>query len=159
MKWSPRTVNSEIRPASLKLRSSFDIVPGSASTNRLACGYGYDLGCAPHAFVWDFGDGQRATGSQGTHVFARSGTYEVMLTMANCVSWISSGKTRPSSIRGDEQRGSLLHSLADFLEVHRLHGHACCDRVGIAAGGPPEGAHRRIERGAKFADVNGLYDR
>jgi len=55
----------------------------SESIGFVASGYGYDFGCAPHAFVWDFADGQQATGNNVTHVFSRSNTYEVTLTIAN----------------------------------------------------------------------------
>ena len=44
---------------------------------------GYDLGCAPHTFDWDFGDGGHSTDKETTHTYAAAGTYSIKMTVKN----------------------------------------------------------------------------
>jgi PKD repeat protein len=60
---------------------------GNCSTSEsvafVAQSSGYDYGCAPHTFTWDFGDGGSGTGTNTTHAYTVQGTYTVTLTVKN----------------------------------------------------------------------------
>ena len=40
---------------------------------------GYNLGCAPHTFLWTFGDGATSAQQNATHAYAAAGNYDISL--------------------------------------------------------------------------------
>jgi PKD repeat protein len=44
---------------------------------------GYSFSCSPYTWSWNFGDGQSATISQPTHIYASGGSYNVILTITD----------------------------------------------------------------------------
>ncbi len=65
------------------------LIPGSrcqtgASQQFLAAAFQYDFNCAPHTFLWNFGDGSPAIAGQAvSHSYAAAGNYTVLLTVTN----------------------------------------------------------------------------
>jgi len=57
---------------------------------------GADFGTEPYKFEWDFGDGAKATGAKGTHVYEKPGRYAVTVTAKD------SSTERPREATGAE---------------------------------------------------------
>jgi len=73
---------------------------GEAGDDIEFSGYAY-LGMPPYAYVWDFGDGETATGENPVHSYEAAGNYTVTLTVTDDAGSTANATTLVPITKGD----------------------------------------------------------
>ena len=77
--------------------------------NFTASSFGYNYGCAPHTFLWNFGDGTTSTDQNPAHAYAQGGDYTVSLKITNPAQNVTHTRTIKVTATGSSRRRSAPH--------------------------------------------------
>jgi PKD repeat protein len=76
---------------------------------------GYDFGCSPHTFIWNFGDGGTANVKSPTHTFSSSGAHTVSVTISNSA---QQNFQRQTTVTTGTSGCGTITNLSLFIDYH-----------------------------------------